>query len=111
LLARTVQIKVRDHRFRTVTRARTLAAPTASREVVFKQARDLLNKWLEDHHNTPIRLLGVGLSGLEKKGRSDAALDSAGQEALDATLDAIKKRFGVDKAMHALELTTRQKRR
>lgn len=111
LLARTVQIKVRDNRFRTVTRARSLVAPTASREVVFRQARTLLDTWLADHQNTPVRLLGVGLSGLEKRGESGVEYDSAAQQALDNTLDAIKQRFGTDKAVHALELTRREKRR
>ena len=44
LVARTIQVKVRDHRFRTATRSRSLAVPTASTEVVFKQARALLQK-------------------------------------------------------------------
>ena len=109
LLARTVQIKVRDKTFKTITRARSLAAPTASREVVFRQARDLLNKWLEDHHQTPVRLLGVGLTGLEKRGESGGELDTESQKALDNALDAIKQRFGADKAVHALELTRNKK--
>ncbi|MGD9265423.1 MAG: DNA polymerase IV, partial [Lysobacterales bacterium] len=111
LLARTVQIKVRDNKFKTITRARSLAAPTASREVVYRQARDLLNKWLEDHHQTPVRLLGVGLTGLEKRGESGGELDSASQKALDATLDAIKQRFGQDKAVHGLELARNKESR
>ncbi|MDX1698153.1 MAG: hypothetical protein R3308_07685, partial [Thiohalobacterales bacterium] len=109
LLARTVQIKVRDNSFRTITRARSLAAPTASREVVFRQASDLLKKWLEDHHQTPVRLLGVGLTGLEKRGESGGELDTESQKALDNAMDAIKQRFGADKAVHGLELTARKK--
>jgi len=110
LLARTVQIKVRDHRFKTVTRARSLAAPTASREVVFKQARALLKTWLQAHHNTPVRLLGVGLSGLEKPGESGSEIDTPAQKALDRTLDEIKRRYGENKAVHALGLTVRKRR-
>ncbi|MCW8926623.1 MAG: DNA polymerase IV, partial [Xanthomonadales bacterium] len=110
LLARTVQVKVRDHRFKTVTRARSLAAPTASREVVFKQARALLDTWLQAHLNTPVRLLGVGLSGLEKPGESGSEIDTPAQKALDSTLDEIKRRYGENKAVHALELTVRKRR-
>jgi DNA polymerase-4 len=111
LLARTVQIKIRDHRFKTVTRARSLAAPTASREVVFRLARALLQAWLQDHHHTPVRLLGVGLTGLEKPGESGADSDTPAQKALDRTLDEIKQRFGPDKALHALELPRRSRQR
>ncbi len=109
LLARTVQIKVRDHRFRTVTRCRSLAAPTASTEVVFKQARDLLDTWLQQHLNTPVRLLGIGLTGLEEPDERGIEYDTAAQKALDKTLDEIKRRFGDDKATRALALRTGKK--
>jgi len=104
LVARTIQIKVRDHRFRTVTRSRSLAAPTASTEVVFKQTRVLLQKWLQEHLNTPVRLLGVGLSGLEEPDERGIGYDTPAQKALDKTLDEIKRRYGDDKAMRALAL-------
>lgn len=111
LLARTVQIKVRDYRFKTITRARSLAAPTASREVVFKLARALLQTWLLDHHKTPVRLLGVALTGLEMPGETGSGIDTPAQKALDKALDEIKQRFGADKAVHALELSRRPKPR
>jgi DNA polymerase-4 len=104
LVARTIQIKVRDHRFRTVTRSRSLAMPTASTEVVFKQARDLLQKWLQEHLNTPVRLLGVGVSGLEEPDARGIEYDTVAQKTLDKTLDEIKRRFGDDKATRALAL-------
>lgn len=104
LVARTIQIKVRDHRFRTVTRSRSLAMPTASTEVVFKQARDLLQKWLQEHLNTPVRLLGVGVSGLEEPDGRGIEYDTVAQNTLDKTLDEIKRRYGDDKATRALAL-------
>ena len=110
LLARTIQIKVRDYRFRTVTRSRSLVAPTSSSQLVFKQARALLQTWLEEHVNTPVRLLGVGLSGLEEQGGQGKDIDSATQKALDKTLDEINRRYGEDKAMHALGLKTGNKK-
>ncbi len=104
LLARTIQIKVRDNRFRTATRSRTLAAPTASTEVVFKQARVLLQTWLGQNQNTPVRLLGIGVSGLEQPDAHGLVFDTAQQTALDQTMDEIKRRYGEDKAMRALAL-------
>lgn len=108
-LARTIQIKIRDNRFRTATRSRSLAAPTASTEVVFKQARALLQTWLQEHLNTPVRLLGVGVSGLEDPDERGIVYDTAAQKALDETLDEIKRRYGDNKATRALALETGRK--
>ncbi len=109
LLARTIQIKVRDARFRTITRSRSLAVPTASTQLVFKQARQLLEKWLQEHLNTPVRLLGVGVSGLEAPDERGIDYDSPEQKALDTTLDEIKRRYGENKLTHARALRVDKK--
>ena len=109
LLARTIQIKIRDARFRTVTRSRSLAVPTASTQLVFKQARQLLEKWLQEHLNTPVRLLGVGVSGLEEPDERGIDYDSVEQKALDSTLDEIKRRYGENKLTHARAMRTDKK--
>ena len=84
--------------------SRSLALPTASTEVVFKQSRSLLETWLQEHQNTPVRLLGVGVKGLEEPDGRGIEYDTAAQKALDQTVDEIKRRFGEDKATHALAL-------
>jgi DNA polymerase-4 len=104
LLARTIQIKIRDSRFRTATRSRSLVVPTASTEVVYKQARGMLQLWLQEHQNTPVRLLGVGVRGLEEPDERGISYDSESQKALDKTVDEINRRFGSNKATHALAL-------
>ena len=104
LLARTIQVKIRDSRFRTATRSRSLVVPTASTEVVYKQARGLLQTWLQEHKNTPVRLLGVGVRGLEEPDDRGINYDSPTQKALDKTIDEIKRRFGNNKATHAQAL-------
>jgi len=109
LLARTIQIKVRDARFHTVTRRRSLALPTASTEVVFKQARSLLEKWFLEHVNTPVRLLGAGVSGLEEPDGRGIEYDTVAQKALDKTLDEINRRYGESKVTHARALRNAQK--
>ncbi|MGB5292067.1 MAG: DNA polymerase IV [Lysobacterales bacterium] len=109
LLARTIQIKIRDTRFRTVTRSRSLAVPTASTQLVFKQARQLLEKWLREHLNTPVRLLGVGVSGLEEPDEHGIDYDSPEQKVLDSTLDEIKRRYGENKLTHARAMRTDKK--
>ena len=104
LLARTIQVKIRDQRFRTATRSRSLAVPTASTEVVFKQARSLLQTWLQQHLNTPVRLLGVGVTGLEIPDARGIDHDTSAQKDLDQTMDVFKRRYGDNKATHALAL-------
>ena len=110
LLARTIQIKIRDPGFRTATRSRSLAAPTASTEVVYKQARALLQTWLDANLNTAVRLLGVGVSGLEEPDARGIEYDTSQQKALDKTLDEINRRYGENKATHGLALRTDAKK-
>ena len=58
---RTVTLKIRLRPFRTFTRSRTLPSPTADRELIRGTAHELLDAFERD---APVRLLGVGLSGL-----------------------------------------------
>lgn len=69
---RTIAIKVRLDDFTTVTRARTLAAPTADAGVVADVAVALLREYAPAR---PVRLLGVRLAALEHDGdREDGQL-------------------------------------
>ena len=110
LLARTIQIKIRDPDFRTATRSRSLVIPTASTKLIYKQSRALLQTWLQEHQNTPVRLLGVGVKGLEEPDGRGVDYDSPTQKALDKTVDEINRRFGDNKATHGLALKSVTKR-
>jgi len=64
LTARTVKIKIRWPDFKTLTRQSTLVQPTADGEIIAKTAIDLFKKnW---QRGLAVRLLGVGVSGLDK---------------------------------------------
>ncbi len=65
-----------------------------------------MEKWLQEHLNTPVRLLGVGVSGLEKPDERGIEYDTAAEKALDKTLDEIKRRYGDSKLTHARALRT-----
>ncbi|UCE89643.1 MAG: DNA polymerase IV, partial [Pseudomonadota bacterium] len=100
LYARTVQLKVRFADFSTVTRAHTLVAPTQSTQSLWDAASDLLAHRLPPHH-PPLRLIGVGVSGLEtaRPQQNDLFTDAGGDarkdtQAIDAVLDDINRRFG-----------------
>ncbi len=76
---RTIGIKVRLDDFTTVTRARTLRAPTHDREVVTTQALELLEQYSPPR---PVRLLGVRVAGLGEDVRGSVGEGSGGQLAL-----------------------------
>jgi DNA polymerase-4 len=106
LAARTIHLKVRDHRFNTATRSLTLRAPTHGSRAVYQSAKSLLARWLKDHQNTPVRLLGVGVSGFEEQ---EPRLEPSRSEALDAVLDRISERFGAEAAGRGPWLTGRKR--
>jgi DNA polymerase-4 len=77
MYAATVTLKLRDWRFRTITRARTLAEPTQLDKPVLETVLDLFRQnWPQKRK---IRLLGVALSGLSYT-PVQAALFEAGQQ-------------------------------
>ena len=63
LWGRTVTLKVRDDRFTTRTRSRTLGSPTCLGEEIYAVARSLFDERV-DLQGRGVRLLGVGLGGL-----------------------------------------------
>lgn len=94
-----VTLKIRLHPFDTHTRSRGLALPTANDLEMFRSAWSLYESgpWTDK----PVRLIGLGLSGWETDTGLQLDLFGAdnpaprpGQEHLDATLDAIRDRFG-----------------
>jgi DNA polymerase-4 len=105
LVGRTVQVKLRYHDFRTVTRAHTLDRATDLAADVGPIARGLLDGLdLGDG----VRLLGVSVSGLVDastpvveqlalESSTDGSRDDrAARDALERTIDAVRERFGAD---------------
>ncbi len=94
---RTVQLKVRFADFRTITRSQTLPEPTDSTDELWRSAAELLQSRLPSDH-LPVRLLGMGLSGLDASDQTQGQLfdqaDRQRQTQLDAATDAIRDRYG-----------------
>ncbi len=61
--ARTVTVKLRYADFQTVTRGQTVRAATDDEEIIWRTARALVSRALEEREGA-LRLLGVGVSGL-----------------------------------------------
>ncbi len=88
----TVQIKLRDSTFRTITRQRTLAQATDLADPIWQTALDLVRPELR---GKKIRLVGVGVHGLEEPAQLNlfAGDDDRRRRATEAT-DALRHRYG-----------------
>ncbi len=71
-------------------------------------ARALFESWRDKHKTTPVRLIGMGVTGLEQDNIGGKAggdrLDSSTEKSLDKVLDRINHRYGEAKIVHGLAL-------
>jgi DNA polymerase IV len=95
------------HPFETHTHSRTLAAPTAEDRVVFDTAWDLSRA--DTHAGRAARLIGLSLSARAQStvqpdlfADMDAREGNHADDRLDATLDAIRRRFAWHCIQHGL---------
>jgi DNA polymerase-4 len=93
----TVQVKIRDSSFRTITRQRTLADPTDQTEPIWRVALELARPELR---GLRIRLLGVTASNLGERqqlGMFDEGPGATGgdrRRRATQAADAVRRRFG-----------------
>ena len=90
--ARTVTLRLRYADFETITRQHTLDSADISDHAISDTALTLLRAhW----SGAPVRLLGVGVSGLEEAAQLDL-FDVAAerQRRVDRALDSLRERFG-----------------
>ena len=100
-LARGVSVKLRTGDFKTVTRSAVLSPPTHATGELRRAAGALFDRWAERSFR-PLRLIGVTAGPLQAAAEAGPAVqhglfDAAEREAagaVDATLDAIRARFG-----------------
>jgi DNA polymerase-4 len=110
--AKTVSLKLRYEDFTTLSRSTTPQRPVSSNEAIF-EAADLLLTRIRDVERRPVRLIGVGTSGLV-----DAAVqlsleptaESRG-ESLSAAFDKVRGKYGMrslQTGRTAFDATTRK---
>ncbi|MBL8165632.1 MAG: DNA polymerase IV, partial [Anaerolineae bacterium] len=92
----TIKLKLRWSDFTTLTRQVTLPGPTQHDNEIYAAALALLEKtWTKGR---PVRLIGVGVSGFEGGTFQQGLWDQPGitprEAKLEATLDALRDRFG-----------------
>jgi DNA polymerase-4 len=91
---RTVQIKVKFHDFKLITRAETVATSIDEGPLIARVARRLLE---QVDVSSGVRLLGVSVSGLEDASVRQLSLDDAtkpGWSPVADAVDSIRERFG-----------------
>ncbi len=97
LRGRTVHLKVRFADFKMITRSQTLPEPTDITQELWQVADEMLRHRLPAGH-LPVRLVGMGVSGLDDIGMVQGMLFGQGerqkQARLDAVADQVKERFG-----------------
>ncbi len=105
LVALTVQITVRRQDMTTINRSHTLAVPTDTTDIVYREACRLFD--LHWSHGEPVRLLGVALQNLTLVDETAMQLDlfsyeeQPKKEALTKAMDRLRDKFGEDAVLTA----------
>ncbi len=96
LFGSTIKIKLRWPDFTTLTRQITLSQPTDQGEDIFAAALSLLEKHRPPRQ--PVRLLGVGVSGIAESARQLSLWESGTEKTrkLQSALDELRDKYGDD---------------
>ncbi|MCC6650142.1 MAG: DNA polymerase IV [Candidatus Eisenbacteria bacterium] len=93
-VSRTLTLKLRDFRFRTITRQRALTVAVDDHLAIFEVVRSL---WRANWKGEPLRLLGVSAGALEHKGEGEQgelfSTDDR-KKTLQAALDQVRDKLG-----------------
>ncbi len=104
---RTVTVKLRDFRFRTVTRQRAMATAIDDHANLFEVARLL---WRENWKGEPLRLLGVSVSALVHADQEQLELFTGDErgKVLQEALDRVRDKLGEASVVPAGSLAHRR---
>ena len=99
LEAKTITLKLRYEDFLTITRSNTFNHPTNVTKILWQEAEQVFSKWYKKSAGA-LRLLGFGVSGLQKAGSGQHELfpepELEKQKRLDEAFDKIRSKFGHD---------------
>ncbi len=113
LRGRTVQLKVRFADFSLITRSLTFPEPTNITQELWQAADEMLCQRLPAAHS-PVRLVGIGVSGLDDTGLIQNLLfdqeERQKHSLLDAVADQVKERFGTEALRRGSSLEHGEKR-
>lgn len=106
--SRTLVLKLRDFRFRTITRQRALPVAVDDHLSIFEVCRAL---WRENWKGEPVRLIGVSAGALEKKGEGEQIelfRQDERRTALQEALDQVRDKLGEASVVPAGSLAYRR---
>lgn len=97
MFANVVNVQIKTNEFKIFSHQRKLDFATDSTKIIGKEAKKLLT---EIYNNTPIRLIGVSVSGLVEKEERQISLfenvENEKQKKIDSVLDNIKEKYGYE---------------
>lgn len=102
--ARTVILKLRFPPFETLTRSITPGRQLILPEDLYTAALTLFEAAWNEHRRQPIRLIGLGVTGLTERARQLALGETIAPAALQRTIIALRQRFGEHTIRRAAEL-------
>ena len=95
LAARTITMKLKTGDFKSLTRSKTLSQPTQLAEVLYREAKKLLEP---EANGTPYRLIGIGTSQFAKPEDADLSdlLDNSTESIakIENAMDQVREKFG-----------------
>jgi DNA polymerase-4 len=97
LYARCLTVKIRYTNFQTITRSRTLSAPTCFDKEIFEVVSDLLRQNVAS--GRAVRLLGVSASALQNTGWQEPLLNHERRKSLEKLyqgIDDLRLKYGED---------------
>jgi DNA polymerase IV len=105
-VGRTVVLRLRFDDYTRATRSHTLTYATANTEMILATARALLAAAVPTIEHRGLTLVGVAVANLDDAHAVQLVLpfDNRDQEALDAVLDEVRKRFGATAITRAVLL-------
>jgi len=101
LAGRTVTLKLKSSRFKTLTRSQALPAPTQLAETLFRAALPLLDRAIDAAPaGSQFRLIGVGLSNFSDSLEADPPdlvdPDADQRKQVEAVIDQVRRKLGRD---------------
>ena len=97
MFANVVNVQIKTNEFKVFSHQRKLDFATDSTKIIGKEAKKLLT---EIYNNTPIRLIGISISGLVEKEERQISLfeniENEKQKKIDSVLDNIKEKYGYE---------------